>query len=286
MARSGAQDIYVEPDIGDIQATVGGIEYVIECSMIVPPLNESNFANEVFRSVLNQIRHGNAMTWIDVTFHKYPHPNDISKVVKSIKEAHFKFDKVQSEVIDVNSDYTVKVSAALQQDMDNLSKKMADGVWDFGYKMVMHSPKTPNDIYSVDLDEPPTAEKGLFTISGLINNQEKKTTRERLRAKLKQKKSQTKNVPAPKRRMYIFMSDGKVENDDCNDIARTFSNDVKPTDNIDAIIFTDRRHQTYANKLRYPSGQVHFYTTDKRVPHLEQLCLSMKQFEMSDWIAE
>lgn len=86
--------------------------------------------------------------------------------------------------------------------------------------------------------------------------------------------------------MNVFMSNGKVENDDWNEIAKTFANDVKPTDNIDAIILTDRRHQTFANKLRYPSGQVHFYTADECVPHLEKLCLAMKQSEMSDWIAE
>lgn len=286
MAKSGAKDVYVEPAIGDIEATILNQEYVIECSMIVPPMKNSNFAYELFKRVINQVKYGDKPTWIDVSFNEYPQPSDLPSIVKSIKEAQYEYSKSNDSVERKEKLFTVKVTEASQEDIDSLPKKMEDEVWDFGVKIPIHQPKSPGDIYSVDFDEEPTSHDGLFTIGGLINDEAAKSTRDRLRTKLKDKKAQTKQISASKRRMYIFMSNGKVEDDDWNELAKTFANDVKPTDNIDAVIFTDRRHQTYDDKLRYPSGQIHFFTSGKRVPHLEQLCEAMKQFEMSDWITE
>lgn len=286
MAKSGAKDVYVEPEIGDIEATISDQQYVIECSMIVPPMNNSNFANELFKRVINQVKYGDKPTWIDVTFNEYPQPSDLPLIVKTIKEAQYAYSKSMDTVERKEKPFTVKVTEASQEDIDSLPQKMKDEVWDFGFKIAMHQPKTPGDIYSVDLDEEPASHDGLFTIGKLINDEAAKSTRDRLRTKLKAKKAQTKQIPDTKRRMYVFMSNGMVEDDDWNELAKTFANDVKPTDNIDAVIFTDRRHHTYNDKLRYPSGQIHFYTSGKRVPHLEKLCEDMKQFEESDWIVE
>ena len=91
-------------------------------------------------------------------------------------------------------------------------------------------------------------------------------------------------MPNGVRRMFIFMSNSMVEDEDWNVIGKAFAKDIKPEDNIDAVIFVDRRHATVGGKLRYPSGQIHFFTTKSRVPYLERSFSAIKSFENSNWL--
>ena len=284
LSQSGAKDVYVEPPIGDIEAKISDQEYVVECSMIKPPQGDLIFANELLRSVLGEIRSGGCATWIDIEFKSIPKADQLSTVIKLVKKCNSQFLKTKGPAIEETSELRLVVKEANKLDIDSLPGKMEDEVWDFGFSVPNYLPRSPGDIYSVNFDEPPVRYDGMLTISGLINNDGLKSIYERLEMKLKKKRRQTKSVHPSKRRMFVFMSDKKVEDANWERIGKLFAEKQAWGNNIDAIIFVDRRHQTANDKLRYPSGQIHFSRT--RLPHLDDLLASMKDFECSDWINE
>jgi hypothetical protein len=158
---------------------------------------------------------------------------------------------------------------------------------DIGYHLANHTPKTPGDVYSVDIDDKSKQTNvGYVTFGGVRKNSDKKSTEDQLRAKIKGKKEQTKNRPATTRRMFVFQAEGMVEKEDIHSIGEVVKNSIKPSDDIDDVIILDRRHQTAFGKLRYPSGQYHILTASERVPHLEKMVSDMRKFEYSDWVVE
>jgi hypothetical protein len=286
LKRSGWEDVYVEPKLGDIEGKIGGVSYIIECSMIDPPRSASNLANEIFRSVHKVIDREGPPTWINIDLALGTLSSSIPAIIKQVKVAHYKYSKKGGKVKIESEIGTVVVEKAQKSELDALATNMRNSKYDFGWKIEMRKPRISGDVYSVDLDSQPAHESGMLTIRGLINEDEQKTTLQRLREKLKRKKAQTKNVPKGVRRMFIFMSDGKVENEDWQLIGNAFANDIKETDNIDAVVFVDRRHQEFGGKLRYPSGQVHFFTSRTRLLHLEKSFVQIKTFEESDWLGK
>lgn len=111
-------------------------------------------------------------------------------------------------------------------------------------------------------------------------------TADRIKGKIKNKKSQTANLPNGTRRIFVLMAHGKVDQEDWNELGQTIVNATSRTDNLDAVLFLDRRRQEYKGKIRFPSAQVHFFTKPYRMTALEASFVKMKEFENSDWINE
>jgi len=286
----GWEDVFVEPELGDVEGIYNGQKYIVECAMFSPPAPIKKYLQGLFDSFYKYLKKNSHRTWLHVEFLKNPTEINQAELIKDIKTANYKFAP-SGEFVEIKADgYIVTVQQLTAENIELLEsdrEKEEDSLVDIGYHLANHKPNTPGDIYSVDLDDKSKqTDVGYVTFGGVRKNSDKKSTEDQLRAKIKSKKEQTKNHPETTRRMFVFQAEGMVEKEDIHSIGEVVRSSIKPGDDIDDVIILDRRHQTAFGKLRYPSGQYHILTASQRVPYLEKMVTDMKEFEYSDWVVK
>jgi hypothetical protein len=286
LSHSGWEEIYVEPEIGDVQGVLFGKKYAVECSVIIPPSPSSKYTNEIFRSVHKNLSNNKLPVWIHVKFNQDFRNIALSRVIEAVKELNIRFLNQQKPVETQTKEFSMTATLLDERVRRVLEEQrnLEDGITEVGFRIAMAQLKIPGDIHSVDPEDPNQIDGGTITFGGLSEYSNDKTTGERLKTKIKSKKSQTAKLPKGTRRIFVFMADGKVESDDWDELGKIVVNSTSPDDNIDAVLFIDRRRQEFEGKLRFPSGQVHFFTKPYRLTTLEASFSKMKEFEESDWL--
>lgn len=288
LKKAGWENIYVEPSIGDIEGKLFGKRYVVECSVITPPNQSTGYTHEIFRSAYKYLKKNKYPAWIHIKFNKDFRTVPIGKVIEAIKELNYRFAK-NAETVETQSDDFSMTETYLDDRVKKVletEREKEDGLTEIGYRIATIKPKIPGDLHSVDPDDPNQVDDGTITFGGLKDFSKDKTTADRIKGKIKNKKSQTANLPIGTRRIFVLMAHGKVDQENWNELGQTVVNATSPSDNLDAILFLDRRRQEYKGKIRFPSAQVHFFTKPYRMTALEASFMKMKEFENSDWINE
>jgi len=286
----GWTDIIVEPELGDVTGVYIGQKYIVECAMFKPPQPVNKYLEVLFSSFQKYLKLNKTKTWMHVEFFVNPITINQVELLRDIKAANYRFGPTGTKVEIETNEYKITEQELTPEQLKFLEEDRAkheDSHVDIGYYLANHKPKVPGDIYSVDLDDTNArTDIGYVTFGGLRKNVEKKSTEEQLRIKIKSKKEQTKHYPADTRRMFVFQSKGMIDDESIHAIGQVVKDSIKVTDNIDDVIFLDRRHQTAFDMLRYTSGQYHILTASERVPHLEKMVTDMKNFEYSDWLTQ
>ncbi len=282
------ESIYVEPEVGDIECTLYGKKYVVECSVIMPPNPSSKYTNEIFRSVYKTLKQNKIPVWIHVKFNKEIRSVTLKSVIEAVKELNKRF-LAEGEPVETQSDEYSMTACLLDGRVSEVLEEQRskdDGITEVGFRIATAEPKIPGDIHSVDPDDPNQMYDGTITFGGLREFAKDKTTVDRLKTKIRDKKEQTASLPKDTRRVFVFMAKGKVEDDDWLELGNAVRNSTSVNDNLDAVLFIDRRRQEFEGKLRFPSGQLHIFTKPYRLTALEASFKKMKSFEESDWVNE
>lgn len=288
LMHSDWENVYVEPAIGDVEGTLYGKKYVVECSVIMPPNPSSKYTNEIFRSVYKTLKQNKMPVWIHAKFTKDFKAVPLKSVIEAVKELNKRFLIENKPVETQTKEFSMTaclLDGRVKQVLEEQRSK-EDGITEIGFRIAMATPKISGDVHSVDLDDPNQIEDGTITFGGLSEYAKDKTTSERLKTKIRDKKEQTSDLPSGTKRLFVFMAKGKVEDDDWRELGQVVKKSTSPSDNIDAVLFIDRRRQEFEGKLRFPSGQVHIFTKPYRLTALEASFRKMKAFEESDWINE
>ncbi|MFI5240610.1 MAG: hypothetical protein ACHQUB_02790 [Candidatus Saccharimonadia bacterium] len=288
LMHSGWTNIFVEPEIGDVSGELFGKKYVVECSVITPPDPTSTYMHEIFRSVYKYLKKNKYAAWIHVQFNKDFKEVPVSNVIDAIKEMNHEFSKDPKTVETLTDDFNMTETYLDERVKKVLSseREKENGLTEIGYRIAMIQPKLPGDLHSVDPDDPSQVDNGTITFGGMKRFGGDKDTAERIKAKIKNKKNQTANLPKDTRRVFVLMAKGKIDQEDWNELAGTIVNATSPADNLDAVLFMDRRRQEFEGKIRFPSAQVHFFTKPYRMTALEASFKKMKEFENSEWISQ
>lgn len=212
----------------------------------------------------------------------------VNNVIDAVKELNYRFGQNPEPVETLTDDFNMtecylddRVKSILQAE-----REKEDGLTEIGYRIAMIKPAIPGDMHSVDPDDPSQVDDGTITFGGLHKFNGNKTTVDRIKSKIKNKKSQTANLPSGTRRMFVFMAHGKVDEENWSELGRAIMGSTSSGDNLDAVLFMDRRRQEFEGKIRFPSAQIHFFTKPYRLRALEASFKKMKDFEESDWIDE
>jgi hypothetical protein len=288
LMHSDWENVYVEPAVGDVEGTLYGKKYVVECSVIMPPNPSSKYTNEIFRSVYKTLKQNKIPVWIHVKFNVDFKTIPLKNVIEAVKELNKRF-LVENKPVETQTKELSMTACLLDGRVKQVLEEQRikeDGITEVGFRIAMATPKIPGDVHSVDLDDPNQIEDGTITFGGLSEYAKDKTTSERLKTKIRDKKEQTSDLPSGTKRLFVFMANGKVEDDDWRELGQVVKKSTSPSDNIDAVLFIDRRRQEFEGKLRFPSGQVHIFTKPYRLTALEASFRKMKAFEESDWINE
>ncbi len=286
LRHSGWKNIYAEPVVGDVEGELFGKKYVVECSVITPPNPASNYTHEIFRSVHKYLNVNKHPAWIHVQFNKDFKTVPLSKVIEAIKEMNYRFAP-KGETVETLTDEFNMTETYLDKKVRNIllsEREKEEGLTEIGYRIARIKPRIPGDPHSVDPDGPNQVDDGTITFGGLAKFDSDKTTADRMKRKIKNKKSQTASLPKGTRRVFVFMAKGKVEQENWQELKSTILHATSPSDNLDAVLFMDRRRQEFGGKIRFPSAQVHFFTKPYRLRALEASFKKMEEFENSDWI--
>lgn len=288
LIQSDWENVYAEPAVGDIEGTLYGKKYVVECSVIMPPNPSRKYTNEIFRSVYKTLKQNKIPVWIHAKFNKDFKDIPLKNVIEAIKELNKRFIAENKIVETQTKEYSMTACLLDERVKQVLEEQRSkeDGLTEVGFRIATAKPKIPGDIHSVDPDDPNQLEDGTITFGGLSDYAKDKTTGERLKTKIRDKKEQTSGLPRGTKRLFVFMANGKVEDDDWRELGQVVKKSTSPDDNIDAVLFIDRRRQEFEGKIRFPSGQVHIFTKPYRLTALEASFKKMKAFEESDWINE
>lgn len=287
LKNAGWKNIYVEPEVGDISGELFGKKYVIECSVITPPNPASKYTHEIFRSIYKFLKKNDFAAWIHVQFNKDFKTVPIANVINAIKELNYRFagsDKPAETLTDEFNITETLIDEKVKSLLKREREKEENSLTEIGYRIAMVRPAIAGDLHSVDPDDPTQVDSGSITFGGVHKYNNDKSTAERIKTKIKNKKSQTANLPSGTRRMFVFMAHGMVDQEDWSELGNTIAKSTDSSDNLDAILFMDRRRHEIDGKLRFPSAQVHFFTKNYRLTALEASFRNMKAFEQSDWI--
>ena len=288
LINSGWENVYVEPEVGDVSGELFGKKYVVECSVITPPNPASNYAHEVFNSAYKYLKKNRNPVWVHIQFNKNFRLVPVKKVTDAVKELNYRFTENPKEPVETSSDdfnmteiyLDSKVKSILQTERE----KEINSLTEIGYRISRITPAIPGDLHSVNPDDPSQIDDGTITFGGMHKFNNDKTTADRIKTKIKSKKSQTANLSSGTRRMFVFMAHGKVDEENWSELGKTIVSSISPADNLDAVVFMDRRRQEFEGKLRFPSAQIHFFTKPYRLRALEASFGKMKEFEQSNWI--
>lgn len=288
LMNSGWENVYAEPDVGDVSGELYGKNYVVECSVITPPNPASKYAHEVFNSAYKYLKKNKYPVWLHIQFNKDFRLVPVKKVTDAVKELNHRFVKDPKEPAEtLTEDFNMteiylddKVKSVLQTERE----KEENSLTEIGYRLTTNTPVIPGDIHSVDPNDPNQIDDGTITFGGVRKFDVDKTTTDRIKTKIKNKKTQTANLPSGTRRVFVFMAHGKVDEENWSELGATIAGSVKPSDNLDAVVFMDRRRQEFEGKLRFPSAQIHFFTKPYRLRALETSFRNMKDFEESNWV--
>lgn len=290
LLNSGWENVYVEPEVGDVSGELFGKKYVIECSVITPPNPASNYAHEVFNSAYKYLKKNSYPAWVHIQFNKDFKSVPVKKVTDAVKELNYRFAKNPKEPVETLTDDFNMTETYLDSKVKNVlqteREKEENSLTEIGYRIARITPAIPGDLHSVDPDDPSQIDDGTITFGGMHKFNNDKTTADRIKTKIKSKKSQTANLPSGTRRMFVFMAHGKVDEENWRELGRTIVNSTSPADNLDAVVFMDRRRQEFEGKLRFPSAQIHFFTKPYKLRALEVSFSKMKEFEQSDWVEQ
>jgi hypothetical protein len=159
--------------------------------------------------------------------------------------------------------------------------------WDFAQALSHAKPDEPNNIYTIDMDDKTKSPRaGMIFVKGLEPVKEQKPFYERIKDKIESKIVQTHGLPDDCKRVFIIMTEKRVESFNWNEIWKKIAPSMKTRPNVAGMIFVDRRQTQLDKKIRYAYPQIHFSNPFHKCAELENSFKPLEKLEKSDWLAE
>lgn len=291
LKKTGFDEIALEPVTtrgkGDIFGSFQGQQFLFECSIIEDSNLSRIFSDNLTRRLGKAIKDSVLSVGIEVTFIRKVDQKGIDQTIKVIRDARHTFgQQMPSSLKDVPYSCSsaegrvFRLSEKELLDIPDLKK------WDFAQALSYAKPKEQDNIYTIDLDDKTTSPRvGMIFVRGLDPTKGQKPFYERMKTKIETKRVQTHGVSEEYKRVFIIMTEQRVESFDWGEIGKKLTPSLKSRPNIAGIIFVDRRQTNLDKKIRYAYPQIHFMNPFHQAVELEKSFPRLKDFERSDWLS-
>lgn len=285
------EDIELEPQTargkGDFLGSFQGQPFLFECSIIeennLPQLFSDNLTTRLDKAIKDKVLNAG----IEISFTKKVEQKDIDEAIETIRIARHTFGRQDlSDLKDVPFKDSAMIGRVFKLSSEELLSVPDLKKWDFAQALSHAKPDEPNNIYTIDLDDKTKSPRaGMIFVKGLEPVKEQKPFYERIKDKIEGKITQTHGLQKDYKRIFIIMTEKRVENFNWDEIWKKIAPSMKTRPNIAGMIFVDRRQTNLDGKIRYAYPQIHFSNPFHKTAELENAFTPLKDFERSDWLA-
>jgi len=286
--KVGFENLVVEPEIprgkGDIQCSYKGDSFIVECSILVEDNLERYFTDLLVLRIEKGIKDKVLEVGIEIEFSKRVNNQSIDETIEQIRKARHKYGRKEnvgqwkgaSFISSVAKGRIFKLSATDRTTKPDMRK------WDVVLGLAFRTPKEKGNIYSINLDK--QMRTGMIFLKGLRPKKRPKSLYERVKKRIESKRSQTHGLDKEFRRLFVFMTEKRVESFDWSKIWDGIRPSFKAKNNIAGMLFVDRRQTILDGKIRYAYPQILFHNPYFPSVGLEKSFPKLEKLERSDWI--
>lgn len=292
LSRIGFDGLVLEPTTtrgkGDILGSFQGQNFLFECSIVedsdLPKIFSDNLTSRLDKAIKDKVLN----VGIEVNFLKKVEQKDIDQTIETIRKARYAFGQQNpSKLLDVPFSSSVAEGRIFRLSEEELSGVPDMKKWDFSQALSYATPAEEGNIYTIDLDDKTKSPRvGMIFVKGLEPVKEQKSFYDRLKDKIESKRVQTHGLPEDHKRIFVIMTEQRVESFNWSEIWKKLEPSMKSRPNIAGVIFVSRGQSVLDKKIRYVYPQIHYPNPYHRSPELENTFLPLKKFERSDWLAE
>jgi len=286
-SQVGLLNLTLEPDIprgkGDFFGEYEKDRYLVECSILKEDTLQRELYDQLQLSLQNAVKDKVLEVGMEIAFHKIADKNSVAETIKVIRESRNLFGKGLPPDTSEKKFHSSIATGRLFKLSKTDKRTIPDmGQWDNVFAITYGKPLEERNIYSMDLDKQPRT--GMIFVKGLKIAIRKKSLYERLKAKVEAKISQTHGLPEGTKRIFIIMTENKVEDYDWDRIWDYLRPLTDKRESVSAILFVDRRASKVGGFLRYAYPQIHFINNRFNRNETHDLFPRLEKLERSDWI--
>lgn len=285
-SKVGWKNLLLEPDIprgkGDFIGEYEGAKYLVECSILEEDTTQRKLYDQIDLSLQNAVKDKALEVGIEIEFTNIGNSDTVTETIKSIREARNLFGKGQPPDTSEKSFSSSVAKGRIFKLSDSDKRKVPDmKKWDNVFAVTYGKPLEERNIYTIDLDN--QTRTGMIFMKGLSIESKQKSLYERLKNKVETKITQTHGLEKGMKRIFIIMTENKVEDYDWDKIWTYLRPLTNARENLSTIFFVDRRASKVNDLFRYAYPQIHFINNRFNRYELNSLFPKLERLERSDW---
>lgn len=291
LSKVGFTKITLEPDIpkgkGDVHCKYENQKFLIECSILENPKLSNYFRERLFVRLQKSIKDGALEVGIEVSFSQAPSIQQIDETIEEIRKARHKFGKFDQNpnlepVVFKSSVAEGRVFKLRDEDKTIPPAQEILNKWDAIFGVDLAQMQEKDNVYSTDIDNAKV--QGRLFIEGLEILDSLEPFYQRVKARIEAKLTQTHGIEASTKRVFVIMTESRVETFNYSKIWDKIRPAFKNRPNVAGMFFVCRWQSDLEGKMRYAYPLILFENSHYPPAELNEVFPRLSKFERSDWI--